>query len=344
MRVSGFLSFRDTLFIPEEDITVVIGRNNTGKSNLVRLFSFLSDIYSGYNLSTALTALGRDPFFKGEDNINIELFAGPYRLALRINRWDGIEEKVMKNGRMILSFSKGQAVFNGKSRKLSRDSPATVQLGMARDLVSLIGKIGAFDISVEKAREASLPSAKINYRGEHFASELLRLYLRDSRIREALNTTISSIFPKITDVKIVMTETNMVSLKLYEGKLEFSLNEASDGVVAMLAYITIVLLAKNNRYSMIVIDEPAKHLHFHALNVLLEEMKATRIPLILTTHSPFVLSTVNMRKVRIAKKQYDATRFFKIRERFISEFEQEGIAPERLLYGLDESYMEPERS
>ena len=66
IRIQGFHSIRDLTFEPE-DLSVLVGPNNAGKSNLVRAIEFLSDTY-GNGLESALAEHG------GIGNV---LFRGP---------------------------------------------------------------------------------------------------------------------------------------------------------------------------------------------------------------------------------------------------------------------------
>lgn len=257
-----------------EPLTVLIGKNDTGKSSFLQALTFFVAAYGQ-------PGLPKPPVSHGADLNDLSVSA----------RLDGKDYAVGIGG-----ASRG--VVSGSGPQL-RTSPTTFAGSPWQ------GAQPPYRLDPDLLRQPALIGELIGPlppKGEHLVDAVDRLPLEEqNRLQEAFRERVPTIR------QIVAAR---VSGKKGQKELTFDLTsggniratEASDGVMLLLAFLTI--MHDKNAPGLIMIEEPENGIHPKQLEYVVKSLlsltkKDPPIQVILTTHSPYVLDFVPKEAVRV---------------------------------------------
>jgi predicted ATPase len=322
--------------------TFLVGRNGSGKSNLVDAFAFLADamasplqavfdrkggISSVRNRSSGQSHppnLGLGVVF---GRLNGDVKGGRYAFELKAHKNYGFE--VIRE-QCIVNTGDDRAWFERRGNRFSSNTPGLkpafdasslglpVVGGDARFLPILrcLAAMRVYAIEPAKLREMQDPDSGMSLRsdGSNATSVLQEIERQEPSQAERIGQILASIVPGTKRVRTTR-HGNKLSLEFTQEwgsrkRLKFEAFNMSDGTLRALGLITAIY--QRPRPSLMVIEEPEASLHPGALGTVLDVLRlASRdIQLIVTTHSPEVLDAKWIRDthIRIVSWQEGATR------------------------------------
>jgi len=353
IELKGFKSVNgDGQVLPiNEDITVLIGANGVGKSNVVSFFQMLGYVMSG-SLQNYIGENGfADSFLyygsKTTDCIKAKLFFSSeysdneYEFQLSFAAGDSLvytEE--------TLSFKRKGC---GKSLKLTLDTGRKEsQLLEAKDseykntvqgFVNLLKNCRYFQF------HDTTKDAKIRKNGYIGDNKYLRsnagnlaafLYgikhqKNGEPYYERIVRYVRQVMPQFGDfiMEPSVTDSNYISLDWREINSDhiFSVNQISDGTLRFIALATLLLQPAKSMPSLVVIDEPELGLHPAAIGILAGMIKkaSETSQLVVATQSPDLLDKFSADKVVVIERN-EARRtsvFRKLSSKELGEWEEE---------------------
>ena len=315
VHIKNYLSLQDVT-LPLKDLTVLVGPNASGKSNVLSALNLLNAITSAENPPP--NKLIQECLWAGEvNNIVFELQAkvestvAAYKLELSDNSDNPFvaEELLLKgetdvqaisiaNGEGIVKEEDGVNETNYKSNTLALKSAGDYgNKPITRSLTKFIKGWEFYNFDIDYLRRSLtqfLPekkeiqeSPKLDRYGRNLADVLWNWHENSPESFRNISESLAS----ITKREI---EQHLNQLCLLEGyKNPIPLRDASDGTLRLVAYN--ILLNEPELPPFIAIEEPEQNLHPGALtdiaNVL--EQIAERSQVIITTHSSQLLDAFN---------------------------------------------------
>ena len=320
VHIENFLSLRDVA-LPLKPLTVLVGPNASGKSNVLRALSLLNKMM----IVEKLPSVGfiQDSLWAGEaSHITFQLQAeveetqAVYDLALKAEADNLIvDEELLVKGRKVISIQSGQGVVqdeDGKnetryrSNKLALksagdygDKPITSALteflrgwefyDFRPELMR--GHLSRFsffmgEVISDKSKALS-ESPKLDDDGSTLSALLSYWHENDRERFDSVSESLAACTNLRIDHCPIGGERQLCLLEGYEKPIPLA--KASDGTLRLAAYY--ILLNEPELPSLIAIEEPERNLHPGALtditNVL--EQIAERSQVIITTHSSQLL-------------------------------------------------------
>ena len=324
VHIKNYLSLCDVT-LPLKPLTVLVGPNASGKSNVLRALSFLNKMMTFEELPSV--EFIQDSLWAGEGSditfqLQAEVKETPtvYELGLKVeanNRF--VAEKLLVNDVQVISIQSGEGEVqdeNGENRTKYRsnklalksagdygDKPITSALteflkgwefyDFRPELMR--GHLSRFPFFVEeiisgKSKELR-DSPKLDDDGSTL-SALLSYWHKNTpeRFRNVSESLAASINLEI-DQRTIGEELELCLLEGYKNPIP--LKRASDGTLRLVAYY--ILLNEPELPPLIAIEEPELNLYPGALaditNVLVQMAKRTQV--IITTHSSQLLDAFN---------------------------------------------------
>jgi predicted ATPase len=319
--IEGFTSFKDVRWSPEP-LNVLIGRNGSGKSNLLRALDLIRASAAG-NLNDFVLGKGGFPRLLwggtarhiylelmlsarlGTDQRIYDLVFVPlpdsasFRVASELLAFEDPKFRLLDRNETELTVR-----LEGKPHRRHAASdvpPAETALSMVSVLwdnpiaYQLQQELKAWAIyqSLNVAEDAAIrrsavdrQETRVAYHGQNLTPVLNTLY--KGEFKEAIDSAMSAAFPDdFRELTFATTEPNRVQLYLRRkhGSRQDSAADLSDGTLRFLLLLTI--LATPDPPALIAIDEPEAGLHPSMLPIIAEFAVAAskRTQVILSTHS-----------------------------------------------------------
>lgn len=255
-----------------EPLTVLIGKNDTGKSSFLEALTFF------------VAAFGET-----DETPNPQVTHGvnPTDLAVSV-RLDGQDYSAGLKG--------GQGVFGGGSAQIHTNSESDGRLPL-RSVRS------PYRLDPDRLRmpaQVGVLNGPLPARGDHLVAALDRLPL--SRMVQLQKELIARV-PTVRELVLVPHQTGSkeITFDLASGG-RIPAKAASDGVMLLLAYLAIMF--DENAPGLIMIEEPENGIHPKQLEYVVKQLlsltqREEPVQVIMTTHSPYVLDFVPKESVRV---------------------------------------------
>ena len=320
VHIKNYLSLRDVT-LQLKPLTVLVGPNASGKSNVLEALDLLNMMTSAKNPPPAKYI--QDRLWAGkENNITFELQAkvestlAEYKLELSDKSDNSfvVEELLLKGKKtaQVISIANGEGMVwdeessnnntKYKSNKLALQSAGDYgNKPITRSLNDFIKGWKFYDFQPGRMQGGVARLSEILIGGSDSLSESPKLDSSGSTLPDLLSywyendserfNNVSESLERCTNIKIDLCEIDGDhQLCLSEGyEKPFPLKRASDGTLRLVAYY--ILLNEPELPSLIAIEEPERNLHPGALsdiaNVL--EQIAQYSQVIITTHSSQLL-------------------------------------------------------
>ena len=322
VHIKNFLSLRNVEF-PLKPLTVLVGPNASGKSNVLNALYLLNRMMSAEKLPSA--EFIEDSLWAGEANhvtfqLKAEVEETPtlYNLALKVETDNlFVDEELLVKRRKVISIHNGKGTVQDedgknktsyKSNKLALKSAGDYgNKPITNALTEFIKSWEFYDFQPGRMRrglsrsrldEIVLGRSKVLSEPPALdtdgstLSTLLSYWYDNNRERF---DSVSDSLANSTNIRIHNSEIDGESqLYLLEGyKQPIPLKRASDGTLRLVAYY--ILLNEPELPPLIAIEEPERNLHPGALkdivNVVEQLSKHTQV--IITTHSSQLLDVFN---------------------------------------------------
>ena len=322
----------------------LVGRNDTGKTNILEALSFLSDCMSlplqtavdnrgGFNHLSYLHSFGEP--YEAPIHVRADFFlkpskqAGHYAFSLGFvsgsaNDFDVLHEQcsLTDGGGDTLWFDREADLFhtNVAGLDLQLDSQA-LALPLAagnkafaplrRALEAM--RVYAIEPNRMRGLQSSFDSRYLHRDGANVVSVLQKMDSRDPAILERIRELLGAIVPNLTDLYLVSDQGKRPELMFSQKAAHnedflFSASRMADGTLRVLGLLTA---AMQDPPSVIAFDEPELYLHPGAVGAVsdLIQMAAGRSQVIVTTHSPELIDSkwITPDNLRVVQKREGAT-------------------------------------
>jgi len=308
LRLTNFKGFRDAT-VPLGPLTLLVGTNASGKSNVREALQFLHGCSLGYSLAEIIgekwghggVLLWRGPrggvqeiVYQGETSFLLEATfdEGSYSIGVRVEHDGKTVLKIQSecvNGRPLRP-----AVVSTIEPGLSRISEGLpwVEQNLedaAKRIALTFGSMRFLDLVPRVMREASLPGQILGDQGENLSSALLKI-VEDPPRKEAILDWLKALTPMdVQDLRFKEDLQRRVLVYLVEASgLEVSAYSASDGTLRFLALVAALLSAESGGFYFF--EEIDNGIHPTRLHVLLDVLEqASRQmghQIVATTHNP----------------------------------------------------------
>lgn len=311
----------------EEDVTVLTGPNDTGKSVVLRLLSLISQnkpiAESDVNI-TYLFQSDTGKVWEKDDKIHC---IATYRLASNY-KWyvpSGLlirstpkEVYFQVRHTLVPQILRSQIISTKRGNSVAQITMPVARLPLSITLNPSSSQIGS-EINLEKPR-SKIEEIFIQLAfGQNAAQRLKKMSPHNRRLalRKAettLNDGLSSILPASLPMEFILdwAEANplrvLVSLKDAHNEV-ISLNRRGAGVRKIIALMVLLLDAQKKAQEetvWILIDEPENALHAdaqHYLRQFLEDLAVSdKIQVMYATHSPAMINPLRAHSIRLFKR------------------------------------------
>jgi predicted ATPase len=344
LSVKNYRALRSVELRDITPLTVLLGPNGSGKSTLFDVFNFLSECFQ-FGLRHAWDRRGRSKEIvsrgqAGPIVIELKYRERPgdplitYHLAIEekekgpivVEEW--LQWRRLASGRpfRFLDYKAGQGT--AVSGELPDESAKRIDTPLRSPDLIAVNTLGQF---AEHPRVAALrefitdwyvsylslddtrsqpeagPQERLSKSGGNLPNVVQYLKERHPDRLEAIFQALSKRIPRLESVMAEPMPDGRLLLQIKDAPFERPVLSrfASDGTLKMLAYLVVLYDPEAPRF--IGIEEPENFLHPRLLPGLGEECRSAseHSQLLVTTHSPFFLSTMRTEEVRVLYRDVD---------------------------------------
>jgi predicted ATPase len=341
-----------------EPLTVLVGHNGSGKSNLVDVLRFLYDALRlgldaaivnrhGMSVLRRWSAKGRPYDVEVGVAIAAPTFRGTYTFTLGSERRGEYRVKrescdLIINGYTGASFATDNGVWIREPLEHSPPIPLTALIlpliagtppySFIHGFLSSMSFYNIFPNALAEPQKPANPYP-LDEHGANLASALRSL--RRDNTHLPLVEAIKTVLPDVVDFRVVQVGGYLVTRLLHtimeDTRALFELSQESDGTLRMLGILAA--LHQTPHRTLIALEEPELTIHPGALTLLWDEIEATAKhgQIILTTHSPDLLDMCLAEQLRVVEKVDGVTHIGPVEEAQKEAIQERLFAPGELL-------------
>lgn len=321
IRVQNYTNFGEQQTVPLEPITVIVGANNSGKTNFLRLVDFVR------RDSPDLGCWHRPPI-GGPGALAVEWDAtlpdkdehkhrtGTYRFSIgrTLNGPLLVNQTVVIDAKTVFQASgapnsTGATFYNRTMNWMPGRSPTYLikadnfeslpsNSGARGDFEALIGPFANarhVHLRVEALRQPNVlrPGVPLDATGEQLSATLASWVLGHPETMEEFNAIIERCIPEIKRVLVECPDDGRVRLIVEQKDGErFDASQVSDGVMMFAGLVAHALIAPRN--ALVLLEEPERAIHPRRLVELVDVLRTLverrNTQFILATHSSALLN------------------------------------------------------
>ncbi|MFN8077699.1 MAG: AAA family ATPase [Kineosporiaceae bacterium] len=321
LEVAGFLSIEDAR-VDLNRITVLIGANGSGKSNLIKAFELLGRIVDGdLDLYVGASGGASSLLFRGDrgrDAEAISLHVQGERNGYRARLVPAAGDGLVFGSELVEFHGEGDAnpwnQFLGSGHRKSLLSSVDDGPGVPHYVRALLAGCRVFhfqDASAQAPPKKMIPvvdSATLHPNARNLAAVLLRLkYERPDRYDRIVDA-IRLVAPYFRDFDFVRSGDNVqLAWRQEGGDLRFPAHALSDGTLRFICLAT--LFHQDVTPQLVVLDEPELGLHPYAIGMLAELIRsaAQERQVFVATQSVTLLEHFSPDEIVVAERSVGAT-------------------------------------
>jgi len=348
----NFLSL-DKVKVDFGKLTILVGPNAAGKSNIIKALTLLSGIGRA-SVGTSINMICRDHlgfeslrqifYDPGRDvTLRLNLEADGQNLFYRISfNSDGIinREEVICEKALLTRTASTRASYVGKEGKLfelslSSSFPAMVQISKIKDshfiirrMRNILANIRTYAFEADRIRSESSSGFDLNLsrNGANLAQVLhsLLTYKRKSFLE--IEDIMKHLVPEIEEINVPTTKDGYrVYLSIKESGIPEPLkyHNISDGTLRILAFVTALYLEN----TIIAFEEPENCVHPYLFETVVDLCRKAPTQVVITTHSPYLLNKIlDPKEVLLVEKEDGKTKVKSVEDlNKVRRFLEEGI-------------------
>ena len=315
--IEGFRSLAKIDNLELLQLTVLIGANGAGKSNLIRFFEMLSWMFKGQKLQEFVLfhGGGDDQFFMGarktpiiRAEIQLETEAGSNEYRFAVGHLPAGDKVVFLEEAYRFSdrAKSGQAPWKELPGMTLESSLVGEQSKTAKAIIHLLCECAVYQFH-DTSEHASIrnkwdiaDSARLRSDGGNLAAVLLDLQQNEVLRYQQIVRQIQRVLPSFDDF-VLQPVAGKVAL-LWRGKASdksFSAHLTSDGSLRLFCLLTLLNLAPSRLPDVLFFDEPELGLHPHAVTLISHMMKrvARDKQVFIATQSPYMVDCFDLENI-----------------------------------------------
>lgn len=335
LSVRNYKSLED-FEIEFSNFNVMIGPNNSGKSNIFDCLKFLSEIIQKGILSESIRPRGGYDHivFSGDENmaIGIRVEMEEMKYEIEIWKYDVLSEKLIKKNSedfvLLDRSSDGKALVWDEKDKERRDyshSKAELAISSFGDLErnpmilkfkEYIEKWRLYDPIPHRMREFRRPRRDFDLDkfGENIQQVLNAMYLEHPRLFGELQETLTGAIGDVEGLTAPLSDSDATYIAIKEKYFDkrFDSFQVSDGTLRLLGYLGVLFSPEPP--TLALFEEPENHIHPRLLGLLVELFKKASedTQIFIATHSPYLLNQVELDDLIIVEKREGGTIWNKV--------------------------------
>lgn len=345
-----------------EPITVLVGRNGSGKSNLVDVLRFIYDSLrlgldsaiinrSGMGTLRRWSSKGRPYDVEVGLQIKTNTFSGDYAFTLG-SELRGEYRVKREFCRIQDTSSQNETIFethNGNwARRPNNLHPPIPERSLILPLIaastepyaelySYLTSFSFYNIYPNALTEPQKPANPypLDEHGTNLASTLREIQRAKTASFDDLNQAIQDVIPGVIGFKVDQVGGYFVTRLRHDmtddKRALFELSQESDGTLRMLGIL--VALYQDPPRTLLALEEPELTIHPGALKLLWDEIEGASDDhqTLITTHSPDLLDMCQVEQIRVVEKVDGVTLIDPIEETQKRAIQERLFAPGELL-------------
>lgn len=326
MRIKNFRSFFDFEIKFEKQFHAIIGRNNSGKTNLIDAIDFISKLTKNlqiYNIIERMGGFDRILYFGAEEKIirfEVEIVSNndTYLYELEFSDKTILKERLLFNnepqlenfgkrkGRTFDYVEKTYKEFSFDSNNIALNQLwDSERYKKVREFSKILNRYKIYKLIPTMMKEPTPVRKQFDAEmyGEKIVQVLHSVLSSNIQSYQDIVDTMKTIFDEIKDVYSSIDERGLTNIEILERgfKKPFDIKQISDGTLRFLAFLTIIQLEK--KFTLFCFEEPELYLHPYLLEKLTELLKNLQTQVIITTHSPQILNILEPEDLIIIYKR-----------------------------------------
>lgn len=311
-------------------LNVLIGLNNSGKSNILDSLSFISEIVTN-PLDRALTARGGydHVVYAGDTSkaitmkITISMKNTEVSYQIQFKQNTVMTEEVFdisSNTYLVRRTRDGKgSIFSEKGQKSrSIGSPLNTSVLMylsaiprikseypnLAEFLDFLQSWKFYKLNPSNLRTALDPRKEyeIGPDGKLMPLVLHTLLSENLPIFKEIERTLKSAVQEIEELQSPLTEDGRTHVAVRERpfKNSFDYHQLSDGILTILAHLLVIY--SPTKAGLTGIEEPEDYVHPKLLKFIVDVLIASKAQIIIVTHSPYLLDAVDLKSIFIVRK------------------------------------------
>lgn len=369
LKVKNYRSLADVT-VSFEVLTVLVGLNGSGKSNLVDVLRFVSEalthgldsaVLKRHGMSALRRWSGKGRPYDVEIGLSVSgngTLAADYQFTLG-SELRG-EYRVKSERCEVHDLSRQPSTLINKFETVNGEwgasplevAPTLPQTALAlplltglepfRQVYDLLTSMSFYNIVPHDLTEPQKPANAypLTERGDNLASLLRELRRSHSPVSKELESALNNVMSDVLGYQVAQVGGYLVTKLRHTGagkdqKPLFELSQESDGTLRMLGILSA--LYQTPPRGLIALEEPELTIHPGAMSLLWEEiLEATQrqdrqMQVVLTTHSPDLLDMCEADQIRVVEKINGITHVGPVAEEQKQIIQQRLFAPGQLL-------------
>lgn len=334
--IENYKSFGDKTEIKLGKFNVLVGPNNSGKSNFLHLLSFISELMRG-DIKGALNRKGgyKSIVFNSEEDRDISISISmkdeksqaqaTYSFHIgNIRKENPLEEDLRLNEKELIKGENGRGKFwNPKEGRYENFTNLNrLHLGHLLNfkegihpsqlkLAEFLEGIEIYNFELPKLREKKEigEESRLNKDGSNLSQVIHFLRNKDRELYAEFEDMLKAAIPEVKYLETPPTSEKKANLEIVEKELEkrIDLSEMSDGILWFLAHLYALISAKTP--SLLCFEEPGNLIHPSVLKLMIETFKSGNSQVIVTTHNPFFVNLIEPEDLIIFEKKEGKTKY-----------------------------------
>lgn len=336
LTAENFLSL-DKIKVDFGKLTILVGPNASGKSNIIKALTLLSGIgreKSGTEIQTICKKhLGfeslRQVFYDLREDVTLRLNLEAdgqnilYRISFNsegiINKEEVVREKSLltRTAADAVSYMNKEGRVKSQLPLHSSFVPAITQISERKDshfivkrMKSILANIRAYAFEADRIKSESSSGFNLNLSrdGSNLAQALHSLLTYERKSFLEIEDIMKQLIPEIEEINVPTTKNGQrVYLSIKEKGIPKPLkyHNISDGTLRILAFVTALYLEN----TIIAFEEPENCVHPYLFETVVDLCRKSPTQVVMTTHSPYLLNKVSdPKEVLLVEKENGRTK------------------------------------
>jgi len=317
--IHNYKSFYDTT-IEFDKLNIVVGENNSGKSNLIDVLEFINIVLTK-NFAIAFEKKGGWEKIYNYNNdeakmlIEFELSNDEYLKKFRLTfhedyfidstiNYKKIDDSfipfnvISSRANLLKNTSKTRTFLFKSNMELISILPN--ELEKIKMLLPFIGKFDfsttyAFNTETIKNQSHRRAEKELKKNGSNLGQNLLYIKKNYPNSFNIISNSMIGVVNEIKGIDVQETFGNAL-IGFKERNQEIGIDMVSDGTINLLATIT-ALNQDEDKSILLAFDEPERYLHMKAVHYLMDSFRSSEKQILITTHSTEILKYANLNEV-----------------------------------------------